>query len=124
MFGILAKIFGSGEVVKAGLDLIDDIHTSTEEEVKAKSQAKIDLLRAYEPFKLAQRYIAFAFTGVYLLCFALVLGFNLSDRVTDADTIKQTLEDFQIGYAMLIILTFYFGGGFAEGVLNKRKADK
>ena len=50
----------------------------------------------------------------------MVLGFTLAGQEADAAIIKQTLEDFQIGYAMLIILTFYFGGGLAEGVLAQR----
>ena len=66
MIGILAKILGSGDVIKKGLDLIDDMHTSTEEEIAAKSKAKIDLLAAYAPFKLAQRYLALIFTLVFV----------------------------------------------------------
>ena len=36
MAGILGKIFGSGDVIKSGIDLIDSFHTSTEEEIAAK----------------------------------------------------------------------------------------
>ena len=61
MIGILAKILGSGDVVKQGIDLIDSMHTSTEEEVAVKSKAKTDLLQAYAPFKIAQRMLAFMF---------------------------------------------------------------
>lgn len=119
--GILGKIFGSGDVIKSGISLIDSFHTSTEEEITAKTKAKVDIMQAYAPFKLAQRVIAFLFTGTYLICFAMVLGFTLFDRVTDADKVQRVLEDFQIGWAMLIILTFYFGGGAAEGLIKGRK---
>lgn len=121
MWSVLAKIFGSGDVIKSGIDLIDNLHTSTEEEIQAKTKAKTDLLSAYAPFKLAQRVIAFSFTFVYLMCFSLVLGFTLAEMTSDADKVKQVLEDFQIGYAMLIILTFYFGGGAFEGILSAKK---
>lgn len=120
MFALLGKLFGSTDVIKSGIDLIDSMHTSTEEEIQAKTKAKTDMLSAYAPFKLAQRVIAFAFTFVYLMCFTLVLGFTLAGQEADATIIKQTLEDFQIGYAMLIILAFYFGGGAFEGVLNAK----
>jgi len=120
MWSVLAKIFGSGDVIKSGIDLIDSMHTSTEEEIAAKTKAKTEMLNAYAPFKLAQRVIAFAFTFVYLSCFSLVLGFTLAEMTTDADKVKQVLEDFQIGYAMLIILAFYFGGGAFEGVLSAK----
>ena len=77
MAGILGKIFGSGDVIKSSIDLIDSFHTSTEEEVAAKTKAKVDTLNAYAPFKLAQRVIAFAFTFTYLVCFAMVLTFTM-----------------------------------------------
>jgi len=32
------------------------------------------------------------------------------------------LEDFQIGWAMIVILGFYFGAGAAEGFMDKKKA--
>jgi len=34
----------------------------------------------------------------------------------------QVMEVFSISMIMLIIVTFYFGGGLAEGVISKRKA--
>lgn len=123
MFGLLGKIFGSEKVISSGIALIDSLHTTTEEEIAAKTKAKTDLLTAYAPFKLAQRVIAFSFTFVYLSCLAMVLGFTLLDQMADAEKVKQVLEDFQIGYAMLIILTFYFGGGAFEGVMAQRRGD-
>ena len=121
MFTLLGKIFGSPKVIQSGIDLIDSFHTSTEEEIEAKTKSKVALLEAYAPFKLAQRVIAFSFTFIYLGCFALVLGFTLTEQMADADKVKAVLEDFQIGYAMLIILAFYFGGGAAEGLMAQRR---
>lgn len=120
MLGLLGKIFGSEKVISKSIDLIDSFHTSTEEQIEAATKSKVALLEAYAPFKLAQRVLAFSFTFVYLSCFALVLGYTLFDQVADAEKVKQVLEDFQIGYAMLIILAFYFGGGAAEGILQNR----
>lgn len=120
MLGVLGKIFGSEKVISKSLDLIDSFHTSTEEQIESATKSKVALLEAYAPFKLAQRVIAFSFTFVYLGCFGLVLGYTLMDQVADAERVKAVLEDFQIGYAMLIILAFYFGGGAAEGILQNR----
>jgi len=50
-----------------------------------------------------------------------VLGFTLMDRVADAAKVQAVLEDFQIGWAMLVILGFYFGAGAAEGFLERKK---
>ena len=124
MFGLLGKIFGSEQVISKSLDLIDSFHTSTEEQIEAATKSKVALLEAYAPFKLAQRVIAFSFTFIYLSCFALVLGFTLMEQTADADKVKQVLEDFQIGYAMLIILAFYFGGGAAEGIIQSRRGNQ
>ena len=119
MIGIISKILGSGDVIKKGLDLIDDMHTSTEEEIAAKSKAKIDLMNAYAPFKLAQRYIALMFTAVFLSMFVLVLAMTLAGE-GDITAVKQIIGDFWIGEIMLMIVGFYFGGGLAESVTSAK----
>ena len=119
MIGILGKILGSGDVIKKGMDLIDDMHTSTEEEIAQKSKAKIDLMNAYAPFKLAQRYIALMFTAVFLSMFVLVLAMTLAGQ-GDIDAVKQIIGDFWIGEIMLMIVGFYFGGGLAESVTSAK----
>jgi archaellum biogenesis protein FlaJ (TadC family) len=120
MWGVLAKIFGSGDVIKSGIQLIDDMHTSTEEEINAKTKAKTDLLSAYAPFKLAQRYLAVMFAVTFLSSFVLVLGMTLYGQ-GDIEAVKQILGDFFIGEIMLTIVLFYFGGGAFEGVTEKLK---
>lgn len=121
MFALLGKIFGSEKVIQSGIELIDSLHTSTEEEISARNKARIDLLTAYAPFKLAQRVIAFSFTFVYLGCFGLVLGFTLADQTTDAERVREVLSEFGIDIIMLVIAGFYFGGGAAEGILQNRQ---
>ena len=78
MLSILAKILGSGDVVRKGMELIDSLHTSTEEELQAKAKAKTDLLTAYQPFKLAQRYLALMFASTFLSSFLLILCMTLA----------------------------------------------
>ena len=118
MFQVIKTILGSGDVIKKGMDLIDDMHTSTEEEIAAKTKSKIDLMNAYAPFKLAQRYIALMFTGVFLFMFVVVIGMTLAGK-GDIDAIKAVIGDFWIGEIMLMIVGFYFGGGLAESVRKK-----
>lgn len=117
---ILGKILGSGDVVEKGMALIDSMHTSTEEEIAAKSKAKTDLLAAYQPFKLAQRYIALMFTFTFISCFVLTMGMTLAGK-GDIESVKAILGDFWIGEIMLLIVGFYFGGGLAESI-QQRKA--
>jgi hypothetical protein len=120
MFGVISKILGSGEVIKKGMDLIDNMHTSTEEEIAAKAKAKVDLMAAYAPFKIAQRYLALMFAATFLSTFVLIMGMTLAGQ-GDIDAVKAVLGDFYIGEIMLTIVAFYFGGGAVEGFMEKRK---
>lgn len=118
--GILSTIFGSGDVIKKGLDLIDDMHTSTEEEINSKNNAKVNLLTAYAPFKIAQRYLALMFAFTFLSSFVIVLIITLLGKA-DADKVMLVISEFYVGEIMLTIIAFYFSGGFIEGVIEKRK---
>lgn len=123
MFGILGKIFGSGDVIKSGMALIDNLHTSTEEEIAAKAKAKTDLLNAYAPFKLAQRYLALMFTAMFLFIMANgVVGslYGVID-MANVEAAKQFASEMWLGEIMLAIVGFYFGGGFADSINRKGK---
>jgi len=120
MFSVISKMLGSGDVISKGMDLIDSMHTSSEEEIAAKAKAKTDLLSAYAPFKLAQRYLALMFGLTFLGSYVLVLGMTISGQ-GDPDAVTKVMEQFSINYAMLIILGFYFSGGVIEGYMEKKK---
>jgi hypothetical protein len=120
MLGVLGKILGSDSVIKQGIKLIDDMHTSTEEEIAAKSKARIDLMNAYAPFKLAQRYLALMFGFTFLASYIIVLTMTIAGT-GDPDAVTQVMEQFSINYAMMIILGFYFGAGALESFQNKKK---
>ena len=117
---ILSRILGSGDVIEKGLDLIDSFHTSDEELIKANTDAKKELLTAYAPFKLAQRYLALMFSFTFLASFLGVLVTSLTGYA-DVEVIRQVISEFYIGEIMLSIILFYFGGGAFEGIINKSK---
>jgi len=119
MLAVLGKILGSDSVISQGMKLIDDMHTSTEEEIAAKSKAKIDLMGAYAPFKIAQRYLALMFGATFLGSYVIVLSMTISGQ-GDPDAVTKVMEQFSINYAMLIILGFYFGGGVIDSVKGKK----
>lgn len=123
MLGVISKIFGSGDVISKGIQLIDDMHTSTEEEIAAKSKAKVDLLGAYAPFKLAQRYLALMFTAMFIFIMAngilgALYGIVPLENVEEA---KKFANEMWLGEIMLTIVGFYFGSGAVEGIMDKRK---
>lgn len=120
MLGVIGKILGSDKVIEKGLDLIDGMHTSTEEEIAAKSKARIDLMNAYAPFKIAQRWLALMFGTVFLGTYVLVLVMTLTGQ-GDPDAVTKVMDQFTINYAVLVILSFYFGSGAVEGFLEKKR---
>lgn len=121
--GILSTIFGTGDVISKGMDLIDKMHTSDAEMIAAKSKAKTDLMSAYAPFKIAQRILATMFAVTFLSSFVLVL---ITALFYDAkiDVVRSVIGEFYIGEIMLTIIVFYFGGGFVEGALGARGKNK
>jgi hypothetical protein len=120
MFKILKTIFGSGDVIEKGFELIDNMHTSDEEAIAARVKGKVDLLNAYSAFRLAQRLLAMMFALTFLGCFwlsvVMVLVYN-----SPVAQLMELLSLFYIGPIMLTIVTFYFGGGFLEGTIEKFK---
>ncbi len=122
MFAVLAKILGSGDVVSKSLDLIDSMHTSGEEAEAAKSKARVDLLAAYQPFRLAQRYIALMFTGMFLFIMANgVVGalYGVID-MKNVEAAKDFASSMWLGEVMATIVAFYFGGGLASSIKEKK----
>ena len=122
MLGVLGKIFGSGDVISKGIQLIDDMHTSTEEEIAAKSKAKVDLLGAYAPFKLAQRYLALMFTAMFIFIMAngvlgALYGIVPIENVEEA---KKFANEMWLGEIMLTIVGFYYSGGVIDSVRRKK----
>ena len=123
MIGILTSILGNVKVIEKGMDWSDQVHTSDEEMERLKAETKIQTMQAYAPFKVAQRYLALMFTATFLSSFFLVLVMTLMGK-TNIPDIKQVIDDFYLGEAMLTILAFYFGGGMIEGVVGKVKGKK
>lgn len=132
--GVFSKIFGAQEIVKdtvqAVTDGVDKVWFTDEE----KSDAALRFLKAYEPFKLTQRYLALllvasfcvlTFVGCTYLLWVGMLDPNeagsqavIQFRLTVID--KYTgLVGGDLGSIVLMIGFLYFGGGAAEGVIQK-----
>jgi len=120
IFGAIASILGSPGVIDKGMDLIDDAFETDAEKVEARAKAKIDLMKAYAPFKVAQRYLALMFASTFLFSFFLVLGMTLAGK-GEVDQVFIVLEHFKIPWIMIAIVTFYFGGGLVDSVGRTKK---
>ena len=117
--GILSSILGSREIISEGFQLIDDLHTSGEEHIESTTKAKTDLLSAYAPFKIAQRYLAIIFALTFVASYIMVLTLYFLGNST-AD-VTEIIQAFKIDWIMLTIVGFYFGGGAFEGVIASKK---
>ena len=107
------NIFGTEKVIGKGMDLIDDAFYTDQEEAEdatKKREWKLKLLKAYEPFKTAQRLLALVYSVPYvsIVVYATVVNnMALMERVQEA-----------LGMQCLAIISFYFMGGMAEGALK------
>ena len=119
---ILSTILGSGDVISKGLGLIDSMHTSDTEMIEAKTKAKTDLLSAYSPFKVAQRYLALIFGFTFVGSYLMVLTLFFMDK--DIAQVQELITSFKIDWIMLTIVGFYFGGGAFEGGMAKKDTAK
>jgi hypothetical protein len=120
--GIWNSLFGSDKIIDAGINGIDQMVFTDEE----KSSAKMKFLKLYEPFKLAQRYIAMTFCPAYifmwivtgLLEVANIFIIAFSDKSLNTDVMYKLLSG-DIAMMVMLILGFYFGGGAIEGVVKR-----
>ena len=113
----ISSLFGSDKVIDAGIDSIDAMVFTDEE----RSSAKMAFLKLYEPFKLAQRYIAMTFCPAYVLGWVLTFIVEIVDMFVDKNLDTKALYDLlqgDISLMVTIILGFYFGGGAVEGVVG------
>lgn len=130
MFSLFSKIFSSSGVVYKAGSLIDEAFYTDSEKAEDKKEMKkfkanhqIELMKAYEPFKLAQRFIAFSFTFVFLFIMMNgILGslYGLID-MENVKAAKDFANEMWLGEIMLTITGFYFGGGLADSI--KRRKD-
>ena len=128
---IWGTLFGSENVIKRAADGIYngvDAAIYTDQE---KAGGFLNLLKAYEPFKLAQRLLALTlaipYVVVWLLCAIMLIVSGFVDPVygqqiaVSAKTLGE-LNNGTLGTPVALVMAFYFGGGALEGIVAKMKA--
>lgn len=134
--GILSSLFSSTETVKDVTNgVINGIDKAwyTDEE---RAEGFNTLLKLYEPFKIAQRYLALIlsipFVVVWLLvALMLVIGglvppgevvqgsITYSQHIVESAKALGQLNNETLGLPVSLVLSFYFAGGALEGVVGK-----
>lgn len=123
---IWSKLFGADKVINAGIRAGDALFFTDEE----KSEWRLRLLRAYEPFKIAQRWMAILLTtpfvalhslaGVQILIMGWLPG-ALQKSVHESALVLMEHNNETLGLPVAIVLGFYFGGGMIESYARKDK---
>lgn len=133
MLDLFKRIFGSSSVINKAADGIYngvDKAVYTEEE---KSKGFLNLLKAYEPFKLAQRLLALFIMIPYVLvafiCGVTIIasGFvdpSMGKSIDEASRTALELTNDQLKDLAILVAAFYFGGGAMEGVVDRIKGDR
>lgn len=108
---IWSKLFGSEKVIDNGMKAIDSLILTDEE----KTQYKLELLKAYEPFKIAQRYFMMIVTMPFMFMWTCVGLSLLSIAWTTGDyrDVKDYILNGEIIYIVITICVFYFGDTIA-----------
>ena len=127
--GILGKIFGTKEAIDTVKDGVDAVFFTPEERAKHL----IDLLKAYEPFKLIQRILASMVTCVYLgiwvisaIIYICSLFFDPCETQCNYTQFLQASKDLAqmnndtLGLPFATIMALYFGGGMLNGALRSK----
>jgi len=128
--GIWATLFGNENVIKKAADGIYngvDAAFYTDEE---KSKGFLNLLKGYEPFKIAQRLlmlvICIPYVVVWILCSGMLVSVGFVDpaygkQIAEAALTLGELNNDTLGIPVSLVVAFYFGGGALEGVVNRMK---
>ena len=131
MLGPIKSLFSSEKLldnVSSGIDKT----FYTEEEKRDNFNT---MLALYQPFKIAQRYLAIIFCVPYALAFMFIIlcstatfiaGFWFPNTAPMWDNINKMVELLKgdIGTIVITIVVFYFGGGALEGVVERLKGIK
>jgi len=118
--GLFSRLFGDDSVIDAGINGIDKAFYTDEEKDEnniIKTELKAVVLKAYEPFKIAQRLMMLVVGIPYVLCF---IGAFIGSFWVDT-TAQMQMLDGRIGAVFEGIALFYFGGGLIEGGIKAFK---
>ena len=111
--GILGKIINPEKLIEQVGKGIDKLVDGQGE----KAERFTELLRLYEPFKVAQRVLAFMLVGVYLFSHLVALGTMYIDEVLALQIWNNTNEN--LLYIVLTVTAFYFSGGVINPAIKR-----
>jgi len=139
--GIWSSLFNSSDTLSKATDAVintgDKLFYTDEEKAEDRQKQREffpTLLKAYEPFKIAQRILAVWFSllyglafivGLVITVFNMIATYKASVNGTEAflvpiEPLYALVSAFSLGIIMLAIISFYFAGGTLESFKNMR----
>lgn len=125
--GFFGRLFGGETFVNKSLEMIDEaIFTDQEKSAsdieiyKMSVKAKTDILKAYEPFKLAQRLLVFMLVAVVLMLFISAIVFVSINQPNKIIDIKNLFIAMDLDTVLMLVFGFYFAGGALEGIIRSK----
>lgn len=112
---IFGKLFGSEKVVDGVFKGIDSAFFTQDE----KAGHFLSLLKAYEPFKITQRFLSLVVGMPYVMVWLLAAVLIAFGDMETGKILAQWNND-TLGTPFAIILAFYFGGGMVEGIIKAK----
>ena len=118
----LGNLFTNDNLIDSAVAGVDKLIFTQQE----KADYLLRFLKAYEPFKIAQRLLALAFSSVFLFIFLIAVAmFLYGTAIMEEFFVLQAYELMKwnistLGTAVSLIIGFYFAGGMLEGVVKAR----
>ena len=129
-----------GKVTDAVINTGDKLFYTDEEKADMKikyAESLPTILKAYEPFKIAQRVLAFWFSFLFGIAFLTGLGMSITNIIIKYNALKDGIAldkivlldiqplfnlvgAFSLGIIMIAIVSFYFGGGVIDSINRKQ----
>lgn len=128
--GIWASLFGNENIIKKAADGIYngvDAALYTDQE---KAGGFLNLLKGYEPFKIAQRLlmlmVTIPYVLIWVLCALMLMSVGFVDGATgkaigEAARVTGEMNNNTLGVPVSLVVAFYFAGGALEGVVGRMK---
>ncbi len=140
--GLWTTLFSSSDTVEKVTDAVistgDKLFYTDEEKADDRRKQREffpTLLKAYTPFKVAQRVLAIWFSFLFGISFLTALGMEIFNIVIKYQALRDNLVEavlldtqpiinligaFSLAWIVMAIVSFYFAGGTIESFRNAR----
>ena len=116
------KLFGSEKAIDTMSKGVDALVFTDEE----KSNYKLSLLRAYEPFRLIQRFLVMVVGGTYIGVYTVsmilyILSLFFGPDLQEVSKYLSSTNNDTLGIPFTAIMSLYFTGGVVNGAVRSFK---